>query len=126
MRLRAGAVARIAEALAEQRVDALWVEASPNLRYLTGLHLLALERPCGMLIAAGGEVRMLVPLLLHPETAELPVEQVVWADHEGYEDRLRSVLTGVRRCYVAPTLPTGVSTAMRAVRPAGTSCRPFP
>jgi Xaa-Pro aminopeptidase len=115
--LRAGAVERIAEALAEQRVDALWVEASPNLRYLTGLHLLALERPCGMLIAAGGEVRMLVPLLLHPETAELPVEQVVWADHEGFEDALRSVLAGVRRCYVAPTLPTGVSAAMRAVRP---------
>lgn len=115
--LRAGAVPAIQEALVEQAVDALWVDASVGLRYLTGLNLMALERPCGLLIPARGEPRMLVPLLLHPETAELPVEQVVWADHEGHEDALGRLLAGVRRCYVQPALPTGVAMSMRAVQP---------
>jgi Xaa-Pro aminopeptidase len=60
---------------------------------------------------------MLVPLLLRPQTAELDVEQAVWADHEGHEDALRSLLAGVRRCYVQPALPTGMAVSMRAVRP---------
>ena len=115
--LREGALRSIQDALAEQAVDALWIDASVNLRYLTGLDLMALERPCGMLVPARGEPRMLVPLLLHPETAELGVEQVVWADHEGHERALASLLAGVRRCAVAPSLPTWVCRSMRAVHP---------
>ena len=115
--LRAGTAPFIQEALAEHAVDALWIDASVNLRYLTGLDLLALERPCGMLIPARGEARMLVPLLLRPETADLPVEQVVWADHEGHERALASLLAGLRRCYVQPALPVWVCRSMRAVRP---------
>jgi Xaa-Pro aminopeptidase len=115
--LRAGALPAIQEALAEQAVDALWVDASVGLRYLTGLDLMALERPCGLLVPARGEPRMLVPLLLHPETSALPVEQVVWADHEGHEAALGTLLAGVRRCYVQPTLPTWVTMSLRAVRP---------
>jgi Xaa-Pro aminopeptidase len=115
--LRAGALGSIQEALAELGFDALWIDASVALRYLTGLDLMALERPCGLLIPARGEPRMLVPLLLHPETSELAVEQVVWADHEGHENALGALLGGVRRCYVQPTLPTWVTMSMRAVRP---------
>jgi Xaa-Pro aminopeptidase len=59
--LREGALARIRDALAARGVDALWVESSVNLRYLTGLALLSLERPCGLLVPARGEPRMLVP-----------------------------------------------------------------
>jgi Xaa-Pro aminopeptidase len=116
--LRQEAFARIRDALSERGVDALWVEASVNLRYLTGLALMSLERPCGLLVPARGEPRMLVPLLLHPETASLPLEQVVWADHEGHEDALRSVLGDVRRCYVQPALPASMCFSMRAVSPA--------
>jgi Xaa-Pro aminopeptidase len=112
-----GAVPAIQAALSEHAVDALWIEASANLRYLTGLALMAIERPCGMLVPARGEPRMLVPLLLRPETAELPVEQAVWADHEGHEHALGSLLADVRRCYVQPSLPTWVCMSMRAVRP---------
>ena len=115
--MRAGAVSSIQAALAEHGVDAVWIEASANLRYLTGLALMAIERPCGMLVPARGEPRMLVPLLLRPETAELPVEQAVWADHEGHEEALGSLLADVRRCYVQPALPTWVCRSMSAVRP---------
>ncbi len=112
--MRAGAVSSIQAALGEHGVDAVWIEASANLRYLTGLALMAVERPCGLLVPARGEPRMLVPLLLHPETAELPVEQAVWADHEGHEEALGSLLADVRRCYVQPSLPTWVCRSMRA------------
>src|SRR5918999_5498328 len=115
--LRAGALPAIQDALAEQAVDALWVDASVGLRYLTGLDLMALERPCGLLVPARAEPRMLVPLLLHPETSELPVEQVVWADHEGHERALGTLLAGVRSCYVQPSLPTWVYRSMQAARP---------
>jgi Xaa-Pro aminopeptidase len=115
--LREGALARIRDALAARGVDALWVESSVNLRYLTGLALLSLERPCGLLVPARGEPRMLVPLLLGPETSVLPVERLVWADHEGHEDGLRKVLGDVRSCYVQPALPAAMCFSMRAVRP---------
>lgn len=115
--LRAGAVAAIQDALAERAVDALWIDASINLRYVCGLDLLALERPCGMLIPARGDPRMLVPLLLRPETAALAVEQVVWADHEGHERALETLLAGVGSCYVQPSLPTWVYRSMQAARP---------
>jgi Xaa-Pro aminopeptidase len=115
--IREGAVPAIQAGLSEHAADALWIEASASLRYLTGLGLMAIERPCGMLIPARGEPRMLVPLLLHPETADLPVEQAVWADHEGHERALGSLLAGVQRCYVQPSLPTWVYRSMHAAQP---------
>ena len=53
----------IREQLKTQGADALWVHPSVDLRYLTGLTLLSIERPCGLLILADGGLRMVVPAM---------------------------------------------------------------
>jgi Xaa-Pro dipeptidase len=46
------------------------------------------------------------------------VDALLWTDAEGPEPALASVLAGVRRLLVGPSLPTGQAFLLRAVRPA--------
>ena len=89
---------------------------SVDLRYLTGLELLSIERPCGVLIPASGAVRAAAPAMFAEPLSAL--EPVLWTDADGPEGALAQVLGGVRRLLVGPSLPTGQAFLLRAVRPA--------
>ena len=104
-------------AIARTGADALWVHPSVDLRYLTGLELLSLERPTGLLVPAAGPLRMLVPLMLLPQVSHLEAELVSWSDEHGPERALAQVLRGPRRLLVGPSLPTGAAFQMRACAP---------
>jgi Xaa-Pro aminopeptidase len=111
-------VERIREALQQAGADALWVHPSVNLRYLTGLQPLSIERPTALLILAGGALRALAPLMLAPELEAVQDTDVcAWTDGEGPGAAMARVLDGVGRCLVDPSLPAGVAFALRAVRP---------
>ena len=47
----------VQQALRDVGADALWVHPSVDLRYLTGLDLLSVERPTGLVIPASGGLR---------------------------------------------------------------------
>ncbi len=67
-------IAAVRARLADTGADALWVHPSEDLRYLTGLELLSLERPTGLLIPPRGPLRVLVPLMLLPQVAGLDTQ----------------------------------------------------
>jgi Xaa-Pro aminopeptidase len=91
--------------LREAGADALWVHPSVDLRYLTGLTLLSIERPCGLLILADGGLRMVVPAMLAGQVEG--VDTLEWTDAEGPEQAIAAALGDVRRCLVEPSLPYG-------------------
>jgi Xaa-Pro aminopeptidase len=106
---------RIAAAVRDTGADALWIHPSVDLRYLTGLDLLSIERPAGLLIGAGGELRVAAPeMFAEPLAGFAPV---LWTDAEGPDRALARVLDGVGRLLVEPSLPTGQAFRLRSVRP---------
>jgi Xaa-Pro dipeptidase len=107
---------RIGAALRDAGADALWVHPSVDLRYLTGLDLISIERPTGLLIGAGGELRAAAPEMFAEPLAGF--DTLLWSDADGPEDALARVLDGVGRLLVAPSLPTGQAFLLREVRPA--------
>ena len=111
-------VERIREELRRAEADALWVHPSVNLRYLTGLQLLAIERPAALVILARGGVRAVAPLMLAPELERVAGGAVeAWSDGDGPAGAIARVLDGVGRCLVDASLPAGVAFALRAARP---------
>jgi Xaa-Pro aminopeptidase len=92
--------------LRESGAEALWVEPSVGLFYLTGLEPVSMERLFGLLVPASGSPRMVVPLLLKEECGYVDVaEQVVWSDAEGPENAAATALEGVSRLLVQGSLP---------------------
>lgn len=90
--------------LADDGIDGLWVEPSPNFTYLFGIELLSLERLCGVLITPSGELRAVVPLM-HAEFEGLRgVELFTWTDADGPRDAAAASLKGVDRLVVSPGL----------------------
>jgi hypothetical protein len=84
------------EALRERGEEALWVEPSVGLFYLTGLEPVSLERLFGLLVLATERPRMVVPLLLADECEHIEVaDHVVWRDAEGPKEATTKVLDGV-------------------------------
>jgi Xaa-Pro aminopeptidase len=109
---------RIRDELQRAGADALWLHPSVNLRYLTGLRPLALERPTALIVIAGGGLRAVAPQMLASELERLEGAEVhAWTDADGPHDAIARALDGVRRCLVDPSLPTGVAFALRAARP---------
>ena len=103
--------------------DGLWVHPSVDFRYLTGLELLSIERPAGLLIPAQGEVRAAAPAMFAEPLAGDRHRAV--DDADGPEAALARVLGGLRTLLVAPSLPTGQSFLLRARPPgAGAGARP--
>ena len=109
----------IREGLRRAGADALWVHPSVNLRHLTGLQPLGLERPTALVILAGGGLRAVAPLMLAPELAAVEGADVAsWTDEEGPAAAIARALEGVGRCLIDPALPAGTAFALRAARPA--------
>src|SRR5215210_4889707 len=101
---------RIRDAVADAGADALWIHPAVDLRYLTGLQTLAVERPTALVILARGGLRALAPLMLAPELeAVAGADVAAWADGDGPESAMARVLDGVGRCLVEPDLPAGVA-----------------
>jgi Xaa-Pro aminopeptidase len=70
---------RLQEALHERGEEALWVEPSVGLFYLTGLEPTSMERLLGLLVTGSGRPRMVVPLLLADECEHLDVaDHLLW------------------------------------------------
>jgi Xaa-Pro aminopeptidase len=95
----------IRERLRHEGADALWVHPSVDLRYLTGLTLLSIERPCGLLILADGGLRMVVPAMLAGQVEG--VDTLAWTDAEGPEAAIAKGLDGIGTLLVEPSLPYG-------------------
>jgi Xaa-Pro aminopeptidase len=96
--------------------DGLWVHPSVDFRYLTGLELLSIERPAGLLIPAQGDVRAAAPAMFAEPLAG--IDAALWSDADGPDDALARVLGGVRTLLVAPSLPTGQAFLLRRLLPA--------
>jgi Xaa-Pro aminopeptidase len=106
-------------ALGERELEAIWVEPSVGLYYLTGLEPVSIERLFGLVVPAQGEMRMVVPHLLADECRHLAedMEQFVWDDGEGPEDALADALKGVSHVCVQGSLPFWSLEGIRRVRP---------
>lgn len=108
----------IREGLRAAGADALWIHPGVDLRHLTGLAPLAMERPTALMVLTGGGLRALAPELLAPELAEVEgAEITAWSDGDGPDAAIARVLDGVSRLLVSPALPTGTAFALRAARP---------
>jgi Xaa-Pro aminopeptidase len=111
-------VSLVQEELHERGLEALWVEPSVGLFYLTGLEPLSMERLFGLLVPTSGSPRMVVPLLLKDECEHVDIaEQVVWSDDEGPERAAAAVLDGVSRLAVQGSLPVWSLRVLEKVRP---------
>jgi Xaa-Pro aminopeptidase len=108
----------IREAVRAADADALWVHPGVDLRHLTGLAPLALERPTALVVLASGGLRALAPEMLAPELAEIEGADIIaWTDGAGPEAAIGRALDGVSRLLVGASLPTGTAFALRAARP---------
>ena len=88
----------IREGLRAAGAGALWIHPGVDLRHLTGLSPLALERPTALVVLADGGLRALAPDMLAPELAEIEGADIVaWSDGEGPEAAIARVLDGVGR-----------------------------
>jgi Xaa-Pro aminopeptidase len=107
----------VQQALRDAGADALWVHPSVDLRYLTGLDLLSVERPTGLVIPATGGLRVAAPEMFAEQLAGLDADVVLWSDNDGPQTAVAAVLGGVRRLLVEPSLPTGHAFGLRAAGP---------
>jgi Xaa-Pro aminopeptidase len=111
-------IERLREAMREARVRALWVHPSFDLRYLTGLAPLSVERVMGLLVPQEGQLQMVVPSMLLEESKDvLDCRFLDWDDTQGPEAALKEALEGVGAVHVSEMLPFGVVHQMRSARP---------
>lgn len=108
----------IQQALRDAGADALWVHPSVDLRYLTGLDLLSVERPTGLVIPAHGGLRVAAPSMFGEPLAELEADVELWDDADGPDAAIGRVLAGVGRLLVEPSLATGHAFGLRRAQPA--------
>jgi Xaa-Pro aminopeptidase len=107
----------IQQALRDAGADGLWVHPSVDLRYLTGLDLLSVERPTGLLIPAAGGLRVAAPSMFGEPLADLEADVELWTDADGPDAAIGRVLAGVRRLLVEPSLTTGHAFGLRRAQP---------
>ncbi len=113
LELRRTVEARIARArglLQARGWQALWVGASTNLRYLSGVVEKPSERLFGAFIPLEGDPFMLVPRLYHDEMADLSAIADVksWSDEEGMAAALR------RACPLEPGSTLAIDPLLQA------------
>jgi Xaa-Pro dipeptidase len=107
----------VRQGIRDAGADALWVHPSVDLRYLTGLDLLSVERPTGLVIPADGGLRAAAPEMFAEQLAGLDADVVLWSDTDGPGAAIGQVLGGVRRLLVEPSLPTGHAFLLRSAGP---------
>jgi Xaa-Pro aminopeptidase len=111
-------IERLREAMRAARVRALWVHPSFDLRYLTGLAPLSMERVMGLLVPLDGQLQMVVPSMLLQESQHVADCRFLdWDDTQGPEGALKEALEGVGAVHVSEMLPFGVVQQMRSARP---------
>jgi Xaa-Pro aminopeptidase len=107
----------VQQALRDAGADALWVHPSVDLRYLTGLDLISVERPTGLVIPATGGLRVCAPEMFAEQVAGLEADVVLWTDTEGPAGAIGRVLGGYKRLLVEPSLPVGHAFGLRDAGP---------
>ena len=110
-------IRKLQGALGEAGIEALWVDSSVNLVYLTGLELLSLERLTGLVVPAEGELRTVVPLLLRDELAIVDADHNAWTDSDGPEEATAKALKGVSALHVLGSLPVWAYDVLRNAGP---------
>lgn len=95
---------RLRDALRHAGVEFLWVEPSQSFRYLTGRAPISLERPTGLIVAAAGDDRMVVPLMLSDELAGVAADVFTWTDDTGPEPAIAAATRGMRELHVQGSL----------------------
>jgi len=115
----AARIRRLREAMGAAGVEALWVEPSVGLTFLTGLEPVSIERLFGLIVRPAGDLRLVVPELLAQESKELPTEGefFVWDDAEGPESATRAALEGIGGLSIQGSLPSWCWALLRSVRP---------
>ncbi|MGH2749493.1 MAG: M24 family metallopeptidase [Actinomycetota bacterium] len=110
---------RLCLALDAAGVEALWVEPSVSLSYLTGLDPVSVERLFGLIVRPDDDLRLVVPELLAEESKELPgeAELFVWDDARGPHQATAAALDGIDRLVIQGSLPSWSWALLRAARP---------
>lgn len=110
---------RLRKSMAAANLEALWVEPSVGLVYLTGLEPVSMERLFGLVVRSEGDLRLVVPELLADECDALPqpAEQFVWDDAGGPEAAAAAALAGIDRVGIQGSLPSWSWSLLRSVRP---------
>lgn len=110
---------RLLDLMRRERIARLWVEPSVDFFYLTGVETISLERLTGLLVAASGELRLVVPDLLTDDFAELAErgEMSTWNDADGPRRAVAHVLRDVELLHVQGSLPMWAFKALRDARP---------
>ena len=92
----AGRIKRLKAALREEGLRGAVLVPGPNLRYLTGVESLMLERPFMLLVPAEGEPHLIAPELESGpyRKGPLPIEVHSWTDSEGPADAVRKAAAG--------------------------------
>lgn len=109
---------RVLEVMEQESIEHLWIEPSVDFFYVTGIETISMERVTGLLVAASGELRLVVPLLLAEEFEDLGARAdiVTWDDAEGPRHAVSHTLRDVNRLHVQGSLPMWAYTALRQAR----------
>jgi len=110
---------RLRSALDEAGTEALWIEPSVGLTYLTGLTPVSIERLFGLIVTPRGDLKLVVPELLADESKELPgeAEFFVWDDASGPERAAAAALEGTDKLVIQGSLPSWTWALLGSVRP---------
>jgi Xaa-Pro aminopeptidase len=110
---------RLGSALGEAGAEALWIEPSVGLTYLTGLTPVSIERLFGLIVTPLGDLRLVVPELLADESKELPgeAEFFVWDDAGGPERAAAAALESIDGLVIQGSLPSWTWLLLRSARP---------
>ena len=110
-------IGRLQELMQEREAEALWVESSVNFRYLTGHLPVSIERLMGLVVPAQGNLRLVVPRLLHEEVKDLELDDVhVWDDGDNPADAAGRALVGISKLHVHGDLPMWAAETLRSSR----------
>jgi Xaa-Pro dipeptidase len=104
-------------AVRDAGADALWIHPSVEMRYLTGLDLISIERPLGLVIRPEGELRVAAPEMFAEQLATLDADVVLWTDTDGPEAAIAHALDGVGRLLIQPSLAAGHAFGLPRARP---------
>ncbi|HNS50711.1 MAG TPA: Xaa-Pro peptidase family protein [Anaerolineae bacterium] len=119
-----GRMQQLQAAVRAQGVDLFLVSAESSIYYLTGVVYVPMERPFFILVRPEGQALLLVPALEQEHLSAAPNVGDVrhyWdypsPSGEGWPDRLREMLDGVRTLGVEPSLPQEVAVALHDLAP---------